>query len=163
MRNPQLIQSDMRHLPLAPARFDRVVNLFTSFGYFENEDDNAAVLREITRILRPGGMLALDHINREAMLAHLKPQTERALPDGRHLLEKRRFDPATCRVIKDVIATEPGGQVKAWCESVRVYQPDELAGMLAAAGLEPTARLGDYDGAPWRPESPRLILIARKN
>lgn len=163
LRAPHLVQSDMRHLPLAAASFDRVVNLFTSFGYFEHEDDNAAVLREIARVLRPGGRLALDHINREAMLAHLKPQTERVLPDGRHLLEKRRFDPATRRVIKDVAATDPGGQVRAWCESVRVYEPDELTAMLAAAGLEPGVRHGDYDGGAWRPESPRLILVAQKN
>lgn len=37
------------------------------------------------------------------MLAHLKPQTERVLPDGRHLLEKRRFDPATRRVIDPLL------------------------------------------------------------
>ena len=163
IRNPQLLtQADMRRIPFADAAFDRVVNLFTSFGYFEREDDNAGVLREIARVLRPGGLLALDHINREAMLAHLKPQTERLLPDGRHLLEKRRFDEAAQRVIKDVVCTEPGGQVKAWCESVRVYEPGELEAMLAAAGLIPCERRGDYDGGPWRPDAPRLILTAAR-
>lgn len=160
--NPQLLQADMRFLPLAAAAFDRVVNLFTSFGYFENEADNAAVARGIARILRPGGLLALDHINREAMLAHLKPRTERALPDGRLLLEQRRYDEATRRVIKDIACSEPGGQVKGWRESVRVYAPDELEGLLADAGLKPVARHGDYDGGPWRPDSSRLILIAKK-
>jgi SAM-dependent methyltransferase len=157
-----LAQADMRRIPFATAAFDRVVNLFTSFGYFEREDDNAGVLREIARVLRPGGLLALDHINREAMLAHLKPQTERVLPDGRHLVEKRRFDEAARRVVKDVICTEPGGGVKAWNESVRVYEPQELEAMLAAAALEPVARYGDYDGGPWRADAPRLILVARR-
>jgi SAM-dependent methyltransferase len=159
---PQLIQADMRTLPLADGRFDRVVNLFTSFGYFEREDDNARVLREIARLLRPGGLLALDHINREAMLAHLKPQTERVLPDGRHLLEKRRFDEATQRVIKDVTCREPGGQVRAWCESVRVYRPEDLEALMSAAGLAPQTRYGDYDGGPWRPDAPRLLIVARR-
>ena len=180
-----LIQGDMRSLPLAEGRFDRVVNLFTSFGYFEEEADNFAVLREIARVLKSTdgedegagkgahakakangdegpGMLALDHINREAMLAGFKPQSERPLPGGRRLVEKRRWDEATRRVTKDIVCLEPGGQFKAWCESVRVYEPEELVGLLEQAGLEVTGRYGNYDGSPWSPLAPRLILIGRK-
>jgi SAM-dependent methyltransferase len=169
---PQLLQATMARLPLADASFDRVVNLFTSFGYFEDEAENLAVLREVARVLKPapGGapgdpeiaQFALDHINREAMLAGFKPQTERTLEGGRRLIEKRAWFEAASRVEKDIIAIEPGGQIKAWRESVRVYHPEELEAMMRQVGLEPLARHGDYDGAPWRPDSPRLILLARK-
>lgn len=159
---PLLLQGDMRHLPLGSGAFDRVVNLFTSFGYFEQEADNLAVLCEVARVLKPGGLFAIDHINRESMLAGLKPETERLLPGGRRLIEKRRWDEPTRRVIKDVAATEPSGQVKAWCESVRVYEPEELEELMRAAGLEPLRRFGDYGGSPWQPTAPRLILIAQR-
>lgn len=80
---PPLIQGDMRRLPLADASFDRIVNLFTSFGYFENEEDNFTVLQEVARLLKPalrrengssgGGLFVIDHMNRESMLAGLRP------------------------------------------------------------------------------------------
>jgi ubiquinone/menaquinone biosynthesis C-methylase UbiE len=172
VNSPQLIQATMARLPLADASFDRVVNLFTSFGYFEDEAENLAVLREVARVLKPasGGedadpktaQFALDHLNRAAMLAGLRPQTERTLEGGRRLIEKRAWLEAVNRVEKDVIAIEPGGQIKAWRESVRVYHPEELEAMMRQVGLEPLARHGDYGGAPWRPDSPRLILLARK-
>lgn len=164
-----LLQGDMRHLPLAAGAFDRVVNLFTSFGYFEDEAKNQAVLEGVARVLKPaptggepGGLFAIDHINREVLLAGLKPHTERKLAGGRLLIETRRYDEATRRVIKDVKFVEADGQVKAWCESVRVYEPDELESMLAQAGLPPYARHGDYDGRPWSPQAPRLIILARR-
>lgn len=168
---PDLIQADMRRPPFGDERFDRVVNLFTSFGYFADENDNEAVLREIARILRSpsskrnpdGGLLAIDHINREALLANFNPQTERTLPGGQRMVERRRWDDRTRRVHKDVECRMEEGWIRTWHESVRVYEADELEGMLAEAGLEPIARHGDYDGAPWDADSPRLILIARKS
>jgi SAM-dependent methyltransferase len=170
---PLLIQGDMRRLPLEDASFDRVVNLFTSFGYFESEADNFAVLREVSRLLKPDGhdatrlapapgLFVIDHINREALLAGLKPQTERMLPQGRRLVEKRRWDAAARRVIKDVICSEPSGQVRAWTESVRVYEPVELEAMMTEAGLRTLMRYGDYGGDGWQADSPRLILLVQK-
>lgn len=159
-RPPQLLQANMRRLPLAGESFDRVVNLFTSFGYFEDESDNLGVLREVARVLRPGGRFAIDHINRAAMLAGLRHRSERPLPGGGLVREHRHWLEAARRVVKEVEYLAPDGATRAWTESVRVYEPDELEANLAAAGLTPTARYGDYDGAPWSPTAPRLIVIA---
>lgn len=157
-----LVRADMRRLPLADASFDRVVNLFTSFGYFLDDADNQFVLEEIARVLRGNGMLAIDHINREVLLANLVPLSERPMPGKRRLVERRRWDHPTRRIIKDVELTEPEGAIRRWHESVRVYEPDELESMLRAAALEPVARFGDYDGSPWSADSPRLLLIGQK-
>ena len=159
---PLLVQADMLRLPLDASAFDHVVNLFTSFGYFEREVENQGVLAEVARVLRPGGMLALDHINAPVMLGSLEPRSERQLPDGRHLIEVRRWDAHARRVEKDITCQRPDGLVRRWHESVRVYQPDELESMMRSEGLEPVARHGDYDGSPWREEAPRMILLARR-
>lgn len=50
-----LLRADMRALPLADRSVDAVVNLFNAFGYFANQDDDARVLREVARVLRPAG------------------------------------------------------------------------------------------------------------
>lgn len=56
-RDPHLplLQADMRALPLADDAVDGVVNLFNAFGYFARELDDLGVLREVARVLRPGG------------------------------------------------------------------------------------------------------------
>lgn len=166
-RRAMLVRGDMRRLPLADGSFDRVVNLFTSYGYFMDDGDNQFVLEEIARVLRPGkanpGMLAIDHINREALLASLVPFSERLLPGKRRLIERRRWDHASQRIIKDIELVETDGAMRRWHESVRVYEPEEVDAMLRAAGLEPISRFGDYDGSAWTATKPRLLIIAAKS
>ncbi|HOE95907.1 MAG TPA: class I SAM-dependent methyltransferase [Candidatus Sumerlaeota bacterium] len=163
---PMLMQGDMRRLPVADGAVDRVVNLFTSFGYFEDDAENQGVLDEVGRVLsrRRGaeGWFAIDHINRERLLASLRPRSERSLPGGRRVIESRHWDAATRRVVKDVVCVDASGEEHAWRESVRVYSPTTLERMLAAARLEPVARHGDYDGSAWHEAAPRMILIARR-
>lgn len=157
-----LVRGTMSLLPFAEGSFDRIVNLFTSFGYFEEEAHNRAVLAEVGRLLRPGGQFVIDHINRQSLLATLRPRSERELPDGRRLIETRHWSEQTERVTKDVRCLEPGGGERRWHESVRVYTPGQMETMLREAGLEPVGRMGDYEGAAWREDAGRMIVIARK-
>ena len=59
----RLVRGDMRRLPFAGESFDAVLNMFTSFGYFEADMDNLLVLREISRVLKRGGLLLFDYVN----------------------------------------------------------------------------------------------------
>ena len=54
---------DMRDIPYENY-FDAVVNLFTSFGFFEKEEENIQVIKEIYKALKPGGKLLLDFENK---------------------------------------------------------------------------------------------------
>lgn len=157
-----LVRGNMRHLPFAPASFDRVVNLFTSFGYFKTDDENASVLTEVGRLLCPGGRFAIDHINREHLLAHFTPRSERTLSDGSRVDETRHWRVESERVEKDVVLTRPDGSTLEWNESVRVFEPESLEAMLIAAGLRPIERLGNYTATPWTPQSERLIILAER-
>ena len=157
-----LVRGTMRQLPFAGASFDRVVNLFTSFGYFEDPGHNQAVMDEVARLLRPGGRFVIDHINRPALLATLQAQSERTLENGQRLLERRRWDHRSERVIKDVLCLDPDGRQRQWYESVRVYTLDQIEAMLTRAGMEPVDRLGSYNGEALADESSRMIVFARK-
>ncbi|WP_312867446.1 SAM-dependent methyltransferase [Amycolatopsis pithecellobii] len=86
---------DMRELPW-PARFDRVVNWFTAFGYFD-DPGNRKVLGETARVLRPGGRFALELNHLPWILRNLQPSTtlER---DGDLLIDRSEFDAATNRM-----------------------------------------------------------------
>ncbi len=158
-----LLRGDMRILPLADASFDLVVNLFTSFGYFDSDEENAGVIGEISRVLRPGGHFVIDHINRTRLIATLDPESERELEDGSRVRETRRFDVSTSRVHKHVHWQGSAGAARQWDESVRVYAADEMADMLSGVGLRPCGGpFGDFDATPREADSPRMIFIARK-
>lgn len=159
---PRLVQADMRHLPFAPASFDAVINMFTSFGYFENEAENEHVLAEIARILRPGALLVLDHINRPYLESTLQPETRRRLPNGIQVIERRGLDRERRRVRKQIEWIEPDRGRLEWIESVRVYHPEEIDRCLNAAGLDAQSWHGDFDGCALSPESPRMIVVARR-
>jgi SAM-dependent methyltransferase len=154
-----LMEADMRALPLRSAHFDVVINLFTSFGYFDTDAENFAVLHEIARVLRPGGRFVFDHINPPHLRAGLRSRSERSLDGGVRVVEARRIDDAQRRVHKDVEFRRPGDEPVHWHESVRLYEPGELEAAFAAAGLDIVERFGDFDRRPLTPDAPRLILV----
>ena len=157
-----LVEGDMRSLPLRSRTFDLVTNLFTSFGYFDDDAENETVIREIARILKPGGRAIIDHINRRRLLDWLEPKSERQLPNGARIRESRSFDAAARRIVKRVEWNDPTGGVSEWTESVRVYELEEMGAMLDAAGLKVEGVDGDFDGSPFGADSPRMIARARK-
>ncbi|NUQ34540.1 MAG: class I SAM-dependent methyltransferase [Planctomycetaceae bacterium] len=157
--NAPLVRGDMRTLPFAGGNFDVVVNLFTSFGYFD-DDGNLTVLQEIARVLRPGGQAMLDLINPPHTLARLEAQSEERR-DGMTLFIERAFDAVGKRLVKTVkIAFDDGSPEVRYQESVRIYEQPELDSLLTRAGLAALKRLGSFDGAPFDISSPRQIVIA---
>ena len=58
-----LVRADMRRMPIRPGSMDLTVSLFTSFGYFEHDEEHAAALREMVATIRPGGWFVIDFLN----------------------------------------------------------------------------------------------------
>lgn len=154
----RLTRGDMRHLPYR-ARFDLVVNLFTSFGYFPQDSENEAVLAEMVRVLRPGGHLLMDHINAARLRAHLVAEDSRRGP-GIQIEQRRRIDGH--RIQKDVVIKRTGASVMRYREDVRFYTPEEMTTLLESYGMEEISFCGGFDGAPLTAESMRMIVAARK-
>lgn len=161
-RDPRLllVRGDMRHLPFADASFQLVVNFFTSFGYFAEPEEDARVLAEIRRILRPRGCFALDFLNSERVQSALVSEDERQVGD-RRVVQKRCLEDEGRVVVKEILILAPGlDEPEArYYERVRLYAPEELEEMLRQAGLEPEHTFGDYSGAPPCADCPRYILL----
>lgn len=153
----RFLQADMRALPFE-ARFGGVVNLFTSFGYFEDDADHTRAVAEMAKALKPGGWLVQDFLNAPYALAHLVPEDEREV-DGLRIAQRRWVESG--RVNKE-ITLHKNGDTYTFTESVRLLTAANFREMYAAAGLDLRATFGDYDGGPHTPTAPRLILCARK-
>lgn len=156
------VAGDMRRLPFGDASFDWVMNFFTSFGYFETEEENRRVLVEVARILTPGGRLLIDLFNRDTMLAALEPSETRSV-GGLTVKIDRWYDERSERVNKRIRLVGSEYPLRTFVESVRAYAPEEVEGSLASVGLKVVDRFGSFAGEAFRYDSPRLILVARKD
>lgn len=154
----RLVRGDVRHLPFRAGAFDAVTMLFSSWGYFD-DGDNERVLAAIQRVLRPDATLVLDLMNAARIRSTLVPES-RDEREGRVLVQRRSLTQDGRRVVKHVELTEPDGTTRAWHEDVRLFDPEELDALLARHGLHRTRLEGDFDGRPFDPDSPRMIAWA---
>lgn len=151
-------QTDMREIAFEND-FDLIVQLFTSFGYFESDFEDKMVLHNIARALKPDGWYVLDFLNEFVVRRTLQPESHRIL-NGLEVLEQRRI--VGNRVIKHITLNEER-KTHHFVESVRLYSREELTAMLCEVGFRIHRLLGDYHGKAFLPEvSPRLIFIAQK-
>ena len=154
--------ADMRALPVRGRSLDAVVSLFSSFGYLESDEEDARALTEIARVLRRGGALLLDLLNREHALAGFVGSQQRVGEDGTLIAEERRFDARRSRLTTSFVIVEPGGtRTDSAGHTLRLYTLTELDAMLARAGLRLERAYGGYSGEEYALESVRMIALAR--
>jgi len=156
----KLVRADMRSIPYAD-RFAAALSIFTSFGYFEADDENAVVLRAVHRALRPDGRFLIDTLSRSVTLAELAGEEEREC-DGRTLRIRRRVSADGLRVEKETRVVADSGEEEVYRESVRMYTADELSTMFEQAGFLDVSAFGSLRGEPHREASPRLVVVGRK-
>lgn len=152
-------QGDMRALPFRE-RFDAVFSMFTSFGYFEDENQNFGVLEEVARVLVPGGRFLIETVNRDFLVRYFEPQSW-LRPEGMTVLEERTFDPITGRSRVDVTVIE-GEREQRYFHSVRLYTFTELQMLMRAAGLTAIDVWGDFEGGSYGWNAGRMIVLAEK-
>ncbi|MCZ8513298.1 methyltransferase domain-containing protein [Paenibacillus filicis] len=160
-REVRWVQGDMRQVPLTDS-FDAVVNLFTSFGYFDNEADNERVIREIHRLARPGGRFIIDFLNPGEVVRSLVPYSERQEGDIR-IEERRRIEDGFVR--KTIVLTEAGENgERTYEEQIRLIGRERFEAMLRIAGLQVDDVFGGYDASPYESgSSKRMIFVGRRN
>ncbi|PCN43903.1 SAM-dependent methyltransferase [Brevibacillus laterosporus] len=153
-------QYDMRDIPFE-SEFDIVVNLFTSFGYFSDDQESAKVIKNMAKALRSGGEVVIDYLNPSYVKAHLVPESEREA-NGLLITERRRIEDGFVKkeiTIHDVEAREP----RIYQEQVRLFELEQMMGMLEDAGFIQIQVFGDYAFKPYdKGSSPRMIFHAVK-
>ncbi len=152
------VRADMRELPFSAESFDLVVNLFTSFGYFEDDREHARVLTCVRTAMRPGGTLVIDFLNASQVRRNLVPYDER-VENGITIEQSRIISPDDRFVEKTIRLRERG---REYVERVRLLSAGDLERMLEAAGFEVVHCFGDYTSARWSENSPRTILFASR-
>ncbi len=151
-------QGDMRDITFEN-EFDRVMLLFTAFGYF-SDAENLQVLVNIRKALKPGGLLIFDMPNRDAMLKDMRPSFV-VEKDGNLMVDRLSFDGLTGRWINRRIVIRDGIR-KDKPFFVRLYNPSELKLLLTQAGLELSHLYSGWEAKEYSSDSHRLVVIAQK-
>jgi ubiquinone/menaquinone biosynthesis C-methylase UbiE len=155
------LQGDMRDVKLS-GPYDAVVNLFTSFGYFEADEQNEKVLHEIHRLLKPSGsgQFIIDFLNPGYVEGHLVPFSKRE--EGNCTIqETRKLEDGFVR--KTIVISEPDAPDRTYLEQVKLYPLETFQDMLDRAQLEVVHIYGDYDASPYdKAESKRMIFVGRR-
>jgi SAM-dependent methyltransferase len=152
-----LVRADMRALPIRPRSMDLTVNLFTSFGYFDRDEEHASALAEMVETVRPGGWFVMDFLNPDVVRRRLVPH-ELVPYDGAHVRVTRAVS-GDGRYVSKTIETPAG---RSFTERVRLFGADEIGAMLSHASVAVRRRFGDYDAAPHTAHSPRTIMVGQR-
>jgi ubiquinone/menaquinone biosynthesis C-methylase UbiE len=159
---PRLLRGDYRELPFADESFDAVLNLFTSLGYLERDAD-VGVLRELRRVLRPGGTLVVETMHRDRLTRFFTTRTWDRLPDDALFLQEHEPDWVAGTVATLHLLVTPDGERIERRYVFRAYTVTEWLAMLREAGFTDVECFADWKGeTPPAPEK-RLLLCARRS
>jgi SAM-dependent methyltransferase len=154
----EFVRGDMRVLPFARASFGLVVNLFTSFGYFDDDASHDRVIHEVARVTAPSGTFVLDFLNTAHLRESLVPYDEREI--GGKIVEQRREISEDGRYVTKRICIRSDN--REFTERVRLFEKEELSSMMQDSGFDVTATFGNYNAAPLTDDSPRVILFGTR-
>jgi SAM-dependent methyltransferase len=155
-------RGDMRALPTAwTGRFDAVMNVGTSFGFFRHPADDRRVLREFARVLAPGGTLVWQGANRDGVMARFLSRDWWPTSDGALVGHRRRFDPLSGVLTVETAWRGPAG-VGERAYQLRLYTATRLAELFADVGLIVEQAFSGWTDRPLRRRAGEMLLIARK-
>jgi SAM-dependent methyltransferase len=155
------VRGDMRQLPWQD-RFDAVVCLFSSLGYFLSDAEDVRALQAIRDALHPGGRLLLETMHRDAVAREFSERDWWEGDAGEHVWVEREFEPVSGVSHEWLRWRTPEGVTGEKYHAIRVRSATEWAALLASAGLEPVDWYGDWDMEPLALGSGRLVAVARR-
>jgi ubiquinone/menaquinone biosynthesis C-methylase UbiE len=157
----RFVYSDMRAIPFEN-EFDAVINMFSAFGYLENEDEDFKVLQQVQRALKSGGKFLIETVSREGVIRHFNPSFVDHLKDGGMVIEERSFDLLASRNNVTMTKISPDGRKAEYRYSMRFYTLTELTHMLERAGLQLDGYYGSLYGRTLTMDSFRMVVVAHK-
>ncbi len=130
-------EGDARQLPYPTDTFDIVMILGNSFGYFENARDDLVVLREVARILRPGGRILLDITNGDYIRKNFQARTWEWIDKTYFVCRERSLSADGSRLIsREVISQTDKGVIADQFYAERLYTPEGMTKLLQEAGFK---------------------------
>jgi SAM-dependent methyltransferase len=158
--NIEWLQEDMRSF-VRPDEFDLVINLFTSFGYFGDVEEDLTVLRNVFRSLVPGGFFVIDLMGKEIIARGFAPSSVEKRPDGSILVQTREITDDWYRIQSHWLLIRDHQVTEIRFDNA-LYSGRELADLLKKTGFERVKLFGSLQGTPYDLNARRLVAAAIK-
>lgn len=137
-------------------KFDAIFNLFTSFGYFEDDSDNLRTLKAICESLTEYGFGVIDFMNAHQVIKNLVPEETKTV-EGIDFHIKRYYKDG--HIFKE-IDFEADGEKYHFTERVQALTLEDFEQLMEEAGIHLLDIFGDYKLRKFfKNESERLIMI----
>jgi SAM-dependent methyltransferase len=155
-------RGDMRELPAGwRRRFDAVVNLFSSFGFFDDARDDARVIAECARVLKPGGLMIWHGGSRDGVMAKFLETDWWPTTSGMIVAQDREFDPLS-GFLTIHSTWQLGRRTERRSHRIRLYTATRLAEVMRDAGLIVEQAWESFTDAPLTRQSSEMLLVARR-
>lgn len=158
LENVQFIKMDMREINFMK-EFDAVLSMWTSFGYFSDEE-NLSLLKKINFSLKERGKFLIDIENIFYMLKNL-PKERWEKEGDFYILERNDLNLNTSRLKTERVIIKEG-KIKTYTRIYRIYTFKEIEFYLNKSGFKIINFYGGYDGEDYTNQSKRLIVISEK-
>ncbi len=156
-------QADMRQLSRSwTSRFEAVLNLFTSFGFFTDRGDDIRVIAEFARVLDVGGRLVWHGASRDGVMARFLEKDWWTTSDGSVVTQHRSFDALSGILTVESRFTAKSGRDVLREHRIRLYTATKLAELFAEHGLVVEEAHSGFTRRPLDRRSSEMLLVARK-
>jgi SAM-dependent methyltransferase len=155
----RFVQEDMRRF-CEPNAFNAVINVFTSFGYFEDETDDKRVIENVYKSLKEDGKFVIDIIGKE-VLARIFQERRWVEEDGIIVLEEAKIKEDWSSIENRWIIIKDGRQDE-FIFTLRLYSAAELSELLKSCGFGNVEIYGSFSGSPYDQTAKRLVLLMQK-
>lgn len=149
---------DMRNV-FAIEEFDHVLNIFTSFGYFEKAGENKMAIQAASKALKPGGKFVIDFFNTQKVIENLIPYERKTIEGIEFIIEKK----VEGGFISKFISFHDNGKDYRFQEKVKSITQSDFLKYFETAQLKVIDFFGDYHLNTFDPHtSERMIFITQK-
>ena len=143
-----------------PEAFDVIINMFTSFGYFEDPEEDRKVVMNVYRSLKSGGLFLMEIMGKE-VLARIFQERVWHEEDGVIQLEEHKVTRNWSWMENRWIMLKGNKRMENRV-SHRLYSATELAGLLKDSGFTKVDVYGGLDGSPYDQTARRMVIVAQK-
>lgn len=155
----EFVKDDMRRF-VRPRAFDAAINLYTSFGYFEKEEETRQVLKNIYHSLKRGGSALFEMMSKEILARDFEERTWSEF--GNLLLLQHRSVDKDWQWLESrwILIRKGKRQDFAW--RLRLYSGSEFKALLRSEGFQKIRLYGSLDGIPYDQDARRLVAVAHR-
>lgn len=157
--NVEWVLSDMRDF-VRQESYDLVLNLYTSFGYFQDPAEDLRVLKNIALSLRPGGSVVIEVMGKEVLARNFEEIVTYKTEDGLFIQIHEILE--NWNLIRNEWTLIRGGNIRTFTFEHSLYAASDLIRLCEMAGFSDIGVFGNFDGRPYDHNATLLIIIGRK-